>query len=70
MNPDRHTATRKPERCPACDSPLIADICYGYPSRETAEAAGRGEIVLGGCLIDDANPQWKCRACQTLIYPQ
>lgn len=31
-------------------------IAYGYPSSELFEAAERGEVVLGGCVIEVDSP--------------
>jgi hypothetical protein len=36
---------------------------YGYPTRETFEAAERGELALGGCVIDEESPDYECRGC-------
>jgi hypothetical protein len=38
-------------------------IVYGLPSLELADAADRGEIVLGGCIVEDDNPNRECRRC-------
>jgi ribosomal protein L37AE/L43A len=27
------------------------------------KASERGEIALGGCVIDEASPTWRCRSC-------
>lgn len=69
METDCHRANQKPARCPECGSRRIVDILYGYPALELLEAAGREEIVLGGCVIDDDMPQWQCVACDTQIHP-
>ena len=47
--------------CPECGGKGVR-IVYGLPGPELAEAAERGEVALGGCVIgeDDANLQ--CRA--------
>jgi len=39
------------------------DIAYGYPGPEMLDAAGRGEIVLGGCCIMDDDPDRACTEC-------
>ena len=36
---------------------------YGYPSIEMFEAAEAGKIELGGCVIGDSDPDWKCAEC-------
>ena len=30
---------------------------------EAGEAAQRGEIVLGGCMVGDESPDYQCRGC-------
>ena len=40
------------------------DIIYGYPGFELVEQEERGEIVIGGCVIDAAAPDRHCRSCQ------
>lgn len=50
--------------CPRCGSvATLLPIAYGYPSPEMFEAARRGEIVLGGCVIRGADPTHQCTAC-------
>jgi hypothetical protein len=51
--------------CPECQSTNVAEYLYGYPSDEAAEAANRGEVILGGCMppfIEPA-PQLRCGDC-------
>ncbi|SEF52129.1 hypothetical protein SAMN04489712_101293 [Thermomonospora echinospora] len=50
--------------CPHCGEQPIP-IMYGYPANMAVafEAERRGEIVIGGCVVDDDNPIWFCRAC-------
>ena len=31
---------------------------YGYPEVELSEAARRGEVVLGGCLVGPESPDY------------
>jgi hypothetical protein len=56
-------ATGAPPACPQCGSKRVTPIMYGLPSIEGREAAQRGEIVLGGCVIFDDAPEWLCGAC-------
>lgn len=49
--------------CPACGSTNAVRIVYGYPDPELSEAAGRGEVALGGCVIGPESPAYECRAC-------
>ena len=53
----------KAETCPKCGSARVRPIAYGLPSAQMGEAAERGEIALGGCVIDDRSRQWECADC-------
>jgi len=54
----------KPEKCPKCGSAEVLRIAYGLPGPEMGEAAERGEIALGGCVIDERSRQWECATCK------
>ena len=45
--------------CPRCGGRAIP-ILRGLPSLEAFEAADRGEIYLGGCLMADEDPDFAC----------
>ena len=47
-------------KCPNCGSENVVPIVYGYPTRETAQAAERGEVILYGCM-----PLPEDRGCRT-----
>lgn len=49
--------------CPRCGAADPLRILYGMPGWEAKAAADRGEVVLGGCMIDDWSPANACRAC-------
>lgn len=49
--------------CPNCGSGEVLPIEYGYPGLEMGEAAERGEIVPGGCLVNDIDRAWHCQRC-------
>lgn len=51
-----------PDACPACGGRGIP-IVFGMPTFETFEAADRGDVVLGGCTLLVAVPQYRCREC-------
>lgn len=53
-----HDAIRSPS-CPVCGLPG-APIAYGYPSPEMFRARDRGEVVLGGCVIEPEMPTHEC----------
>lgn len=60
---------RKPLKCPHCGSKVLR-IQYGYPGPEMMEAADRGEILLGGCIICPDSPDYACPICgQAFIKP-
>jgi hypothetical protein len=45
--------------CPRCGSRAVP-ILRGYPSPAAFEAAERGEVVLGGCVITGDDPHFAC----------
>lgn len=49
--------------CPNCNSAKVIPVVYGYPGKELDEMAGRGEIILGGCCVNDSQPTCRCFAC-------
>ncbi len=59
----RCTDATVPRVCPACGSRHIVPIVWGYPSDAAVARAVAGEVILGGCLVDEASPDWCCRAC-------
>ena len=50
--------------CPECKSNEVIDIVYGYPSEQTLQSWYKKEIELGGCIVQDENPQHKCKKCE------
>jgi hypothetical protein len=54
---------RKHGKCPDCGSRDSMPIVYGYPTEATLHASHRGELDLGGCIVMDGNPHWRCKAC-------
>ncbi len=57
------TGSETDQECPDCGRRSATPIGYGYPSHEMFEAAERGELVLGGCLVEPASPIWCCARC-------
>jgi len=55
---------RKPESCPLCGGMNVIPITYGLPTIETAKAAERGEVALGGCVVHPDNRRWQCGSCR------
>ena len=39
------------------------DIVYGMPSPDVFERAKRGELAIGGCVIEEFTPERQCLAC-------
>jgi hypothetical protein len=50
------------ETCAECGGKGVR-IVYGLPGPELGDAAERGELALGGCVIGDDDPNLQCRAC-------
>jgi hypothetical protein len=50
-------------KCPSCGSEIIIPILYGLPSSRTWELVKQGKCVLGGCEVDDSNPDFFCKDC-------
>lgn len=50
--------------CPRCGATESIRVVYGYPTAETFEAAERGEVSLGGCVIGEESPDFMCRRCE------
>lgn len=38
-------------------------IVFGMPSHELFEAGERGEVILGGCVLEEVNPTHGCTRC-------
>jgi DNA invertase Pin-like site-specific DNA recombinase len=41
----------------------VIPIIMGYPEPETRELEEKGEIILGGCMIREGEPNWHCKEC-------
>jgi hypothetical protein len=37
---------------------------YGLPTYQTGQAGERGELVLGGCVVEAGLPEWACPKCK------
>jgi hypothetical protein len=57
--------SRRVPRCRDCPgAPAGVPVVFGLPDPRAIEAADRGELVLGGCLMPEtAPPRWACPAC-------
>ncbi|MBN3761143.1 hypothetical protein [Burkholderia sp. Ac-20365] len=49
--------------CPACQKKEGVPLLYGFPSTDDFERAARGEVILGGCVVDFDSADQKCRKC-------
>jgi hypothetical protein len=52
-------------RCPNCRSTEVVRIVYGLPTEEAEQAALRGEVILGGCIVEPGQPTHRCLECDT-----
>ena len=55
----------EPRRCPRCHSSEIARLLYGEPRPSTdLDALLRiGRVALGGCVVGDDDPGYRCNEC-------
>ena len=49
----------EPPPCPVCGR-LSLPIVYGMPGPGLLDAADRGAVVLGGCVVEDGQPTHEC----------
>lgn len=68
--PIRMELSEAPHSCPVCGKDAVAPIMYGLPhfTEELERDIREGKIILGGCVITEHDPQWKCTSCGTLFY--
>lgn len=61
--------SRRVPHCRNCaGAPAGVPIVFGLPDARTFEAAERGEVVLGGCLLPEAAPpRWSCPVCGDVL---
>jgi hypothetical protein len=50
---------RGPTTCSFCGS-MARPIIYGLPSPDLFEKADQGSVELGGCVVEEGNPDWAC----------
>jgi hypothetical protein len=46
--------------CPACNSPEVKAIAYGFPGGEF----DFDKYEVGGCCVSDNDPDFKCMECK------
>lgn len=57
-----------PAHCPGCHREVESTpILWGLPSSDGFEAAKRGDVVLGGCLVSESDPSHICPLCGTRL---
>lgn len=58
-------ADNKTRNCPQCGSSNVAEILWGMPAydEELEKKLADGSVVLGGCCISPADPDWHCNDC-------
>jgi transposase-like protein len=51
--------------CPQCKSDNFCKIIYGYVdiNDEIQNKINQKKIVLGGYIVTDCDPKWKCSDC-------
>jgi hypothetical protein len=49
--------------CPKCKQKAGVNIGYGFPGIEQFERAERQEIMLGGCVLEENQPDRHCFNC-------
>ena len=59
----RSITTRPTPHCPGCNSQRVVPIVFGYPTPDAMEAVEEGKIMLGGCIVEEGNPNWHCKDC-------
>ena len=61
MTSDKHSED-DPLACHRCQAAMVR-VVYGFPGGDMFKAAERGEIALGGCVVGDDQPRWRCMSC-------
>lgn len=61
----RRETTNAKSECPECGSKDIARILWGMPAygEKLERDLEEGSVVLGGCCITGADPEWHCNDC-------
>lgn len=50
------------DTCPYCGGKVLP-IVYGEPDNELFDKAANGEVILGGCIVTELDPQKECAEC-------
>jgi hypothetical protein len=55
---------RKP-KCPHCrTNDKVIEILYGMPTHDAYQDSLKGLLKIGGCIVDEKNPDWYCKRCK------
>ena len=52
--------------CEVCGGPVV-QVLVGLPEPAAIEAAGRGEVILWGCIVEDSIPLASCACGETIV---
>jgi len=52
------------KKCPKCKSTRVIPIGYGFPGPEIWAEVDKGNLKLGGCVIEKDNPDTFCKDCE------
>ncbi|HEY5642486.1 MAG TPA: hypothetical protein VIS31_06380 [Woeseiaceae bacterium] len=55
--------SEKRPSCPKCRSELVVPVVFGFPTDAALGDAERGKIALGGCIVSENDPEWRCKSC-------
>lgn len=52
-------------KCSSCESERCAEILYGRraETEQLRQDLESGKVVLGGCLVFEGMPRWRCLEC-------
>jgi DNA-directed RNA polymerase subunit RPC12/RpoP len=62
---DSEKCTMEKIKCEYCGSERCAKILYGRikETEQLRDDLAAGKVVLGGCMVDDWMPEWRCLNC-------
>jgi hypothetical protein len=56
--------------CPHCQKPSGRPIVHGMPTMESVFRAKMGELILGGCVVDESTKECGCLECHAEWDPE
>lgn len=54
---------QKPIKCINCGGRVVP-ILYGEPNEEGGVLIDAKEMIMGGCIVSDNDPDWGCVDCK------